>query len=66
MKRLLRVHEVAGILDVSPARAYELIRRGVLPSVRLGERQLRVDEETLHEFIISGGTEPAGDLADGA
>ena len=40
-RRLLRVSEVAQMLDVSPARIYELARSGRIPSVRLG-RQVRV------------------------
>lgn len=54
LKRLYRVPEVARILDISEQRVYELIRAGMLPSVRLG-RQVRVDREALEEFIKSGG-----------
>ncbi len=54
-KKLLRVDEVAEVLSVSLARAYELIRCGHLPAVRLG-RQLRVDEDTLLDWIECGGS----------
>ena len=53
--KLLRVAEVALILDVPTARAYELARTGVLPVVRVG-RQVRVDGEKLREWIDDGGT----------
>ena len=55
VKRLLRIAEVADVLRVSTARAYELARKGVIPAVRLG-RQVRVDSERLEKWIESGGS----------
>ncbi len=52
--RLLTVPEVAPILRVSAARAYELARDGVLPVVRIG-RQVRVDPTVLRDWIREGG-----------
>lgn len=52
--RLLRVPEAAVVLGVSAARTYELIRVGILPSVRLG-RQVRIDLAALEEFVRAGG-----------
>ncbi len=57
--KLLRIHEVAEILDVPVARAYELARHGILPAVRLG-RQVRVDAGKLKEWIDEGGTDLPG------
>lgn len=54
MNRLLKMVEVAQILDVSEDRAYDLARRGLLPIVRLG-RQVRVDEAKLTSWINAGG-----------
>ena len=51
---LLRIPEVARVLNISNARAYELARRDLLPVVRLG-RQLRVDPEALAERLKAGG-----------
>ena len=51
---LLKVSEAARILDVSEARAYELLRTGLLPCVRIG-RQIRLNPDRLREFIESGG-----------
>jgi len=48
------VPEVARILRISPGRCYELVRRGIVPSVRL-LRQVRVTETALAEFIARGG-----------
>ena len=53
-KRLLRVSEVATILDLSESRVYDLCRRGILPVVRVG-RQIRVDSQQIEEFIRTGG-----------
>jgi len=53
-KRLLKVPEVARILDTSEGRVYTMLREGILPGVRLG-RQIRVDREALEEFIRNGG-----------
>ena len=53
-RQLLRMREVAEILDVTLHRAYELARTGVIPTVRIG-RQLRVDADRLQEWIDSGG-----------
>ncbi len=56
-RKLLRIEDVAEILDVSMGRAYELARAGVLPVVRLG-RQLRVDPRSLEAFLQGGGEAP--------
>jgi len=56
-RKLLKMTEVAAILNVKLDRVYQMAREGILPSgviVRLG-RQLRVDEERLHQFISDGG-----------
>ncbi len=53
--RLLLVKEAAEILRVPPARVYALIRHGQLPAVHLGERQVRIVEADLIEWIRSGG-----------
>ena len=49
--RLLTASEVATILRVSTARVYELARVKSIPSITLGQRQIRFDEATLHEWI---------------
>ena len=52
--RLLKAKTVAKVLDVSEARAYELMREEIVPAVRLG-RQVRVSEDDLKRFIADGG-----------
>lgn len=49
--KLLTASEVANILRVSTARVYELARIKRIPSMILGQRQVRFDEATLHEWI---------------
>lgn len=52
--KLLTIPEAAAILNVTEARAYELVRLGILPACRLG-RQLRIDQAQLQEWIRNGG-----------
>ena len=51
---LLTIPEVARLLRVRPIRAYQLVRDGVIPGVRLG-RQVRVEKNTLLAWIGHGG-----------
>jgi excisionase family DNA binding protein len=53
--RLLTAKDVSEGLRVPLARVYELARTGVLPVVRLGDRQIRFDEDALREWIAHGG-----------
>ena len=46
----LKVREVAAILRCGRNRAYELIQRGEIRSVRIG-RAVRVTREALEEFL---------------
>ena len=52
--KLMRVPEVAKVLNTTTPRAYELIRLGILPAVKMG-RQVRVDANALREWIENGG-----------
>lgn len=53
--RLLTAKEVSRVLQVKPARVYELARARVIPAVRVGERQVRFDEGALREWVRRGG-----------
>ena len=57
--RFLTVVEVARLLRVPRSRAYELVRAGSIPAVRLGERQIRVEEGALREWVVGGGSASA-------
>jgi excisionase family DNA binding protein len=48
----LRVPEVAGELGIPRTRAYELIQRGELPAVRVGERSIRVHRAELERYLL--------------
>ena len=48
--RLLKSGEVAEILQVSKAHAYVLMKRGVIPSIRIG-KIVRVRLEDLERYI---------------
>lgn len=63
--KLLKLPEVASMLDVPSARVYEMARRGLIPVVRMG-RQLRVNPEELSNWIAAGGQTLPGDEADDA
>ncbi len=48
----LTVPEVAEELHIPRTRAYELIARGELPAVRVGERSIRVNRAELERFLL--------------
>lgn len=52
--RLLTIPDVAGFLGVTHGYAYELARRGDLPTVRFG-KYVRVELSTLHAWIARHG-----------
>jgi excisionase family DNA binding protein len=52
---VLLVKEVAAILRVPVARAYALVRTGRIPSLPLGERQVRIPRHQFFEWLESGG-----------
>ena len=51
-KAWLKVPEVAEELSIPRSRAYELIQRGSLPAVRIGERSIRVNRAELERFLL--------------
>ena len=56
MEKALSIAETRRILDVSPPVAYDLVKSGKLPAVRVG-RQWRVTEGALREFLGGGGSQ---------
>ena len=53
--RLLDAKEVAEIMQLNVQRVYELTRRGILPSLRIGPKQIRYEETRLMKWIEYGG-----------
>ena len=58
-KKLLTVKEVGELLDLKPARIYELTRERNIPFVQIGERQYRYSEQALLNWIENGGSQPS-------
>lgn len=56
-QKLLTVKEVSEILDLKPARIYELTRQKKIPFVQIGERQYRYSETALQNWIENGGNQ---------
>jgi len=52
MDQWLTVPEVAELLRLPRTRTYELIQRGELPAVRVGERSIRVHRDELERFLL--------------
>ena len=51
-KGWLTVPDLAEELRIPRTRAYELIQRGELPAVRIGERSIRVNRQELERFLL--------------
>jgi excisionase family DNA binding protein len=58
MDQLMRAGEAAQLLGITRRRAYLLGRQGVIPVVRLGERQVRFSASALGAWIAAGGRTP--------
>jgi excisionase family DNA binding protein len=54
-QRLQDADWLASRLGITRQRAYELVRLGLVPAVRLG-RQVRFDAGSIEEWIRAGGT----------
>lgn len=59
LRPLVGADVVARALCVTPARAYELARLGIIPCVRVG-RQVRFDVPKVRAWIEDGGQALAG------
>ena len=51
-KSWLTVSETAAELHIPRTRCYELIQRGELPAVRIGESSIRVNYRELEKFLL--------------
>ncbi len=52
------VEEAASLLGISRGLAYEMVRQGDLPALRLGQRRLLVPVASLEEWLSSSGKPP--------
>lgn len=60
----LRVHEIASSLGVGKGRAYQLIRAGMIPSVRVGGA-IRIPRAAWESWIREKGKEAISSLSTG-
>ena len=51
-RRLLKAEDIASILNISLGFAYQLMKRGAVPTVRLG-RAVRVRPSDLEDYMLS-------------
>jgi len=52
------VEEAASLLGISRGLAYEMVRQGALPALRLGQRRLLVPVASLEEWLSGSGKAP--------
>ena len=48
---MITVAELSTMLKIGRNTAYELVRAGIIPSVRIGRRQIRVSKQTVIDYI---------------
>lgn len=53
--KLLRVAQVAKAFDITERHLQKLAEKGLIPSIRLGERALRFDPVQLRTWLEAGG-----------
>lgn len=56
---MVSVPEAAKLLNIKRSRAYELVNAGIIPSVRLGPRCIRVPVDALRERMNASAIEEA-------
>lgn len=65
-EKLLKVNEVGELLDLKPARIYELCREKAIPFILIGQRQYRFSRTALHNWIENGGNREQSEVNDNA
>ena len=53
-RRIVSVKPIAELLDVTPARVYDLAQQDLIPHIKLG-RQVRFDLDKVEAWLESGG-----------
>jgi excisionase family DNA binding protein len=61
--KLLKVTDVANVLNISRSKAYSMLDQGDIPSIRMGKLR-RVHPEVLNQFIIDNQSDNNGSLRD--
>lgn len=66
-QKLLTVKEVGEILDLKPARIYELCREDkTFPFILIGQRQYRFSKTALENWIDNGGSREQSEVRENA
>lgn len=63
-KQILVADEVAELLRVDKQRVYELTRRGMLPTIKIGDRQYRYSRTAVEKWLEQGGNITATKASD--
>jgi len=50
---MLKSEEVATLLSISRCHAYRLLERGEIPSIKIGQRNMRVLKEDLINYLLN-------------
>lgn len=54
-RQTLRVPEVAKILDISRAKAYDMAAKGQFPAIQIGGRDWRVPKKAFEDWLANAG-----------
>ena len=52
-KKFLKADDIAEIFGISRSKAYRMMRLGEIPTIKIGEKNLRVRTEDLQEYILA-------------
>lgn len=63
-EKLMKVADVGEILDLKPARIYELCREKAIPFILIGQRQYRFSKTALETWITNGGSREESEVKD--
>jgi excisionase family DNA binding protein len=55
--KFLQISQVSDLLEISETTTRRLVKKGVLPAIRVG-RQIRIDERRFQEWLDGGGGGP--------
>ena len=53
----LQIAQVSALLEISDTTTRRLVKKGVLPAIRVG-RQIRIDQRRFQEWLDGGGGGP--------
>ena len=56
-EKLIKVEDVCELLDLKPARIYELCREKYIPFILIGQRQYRFSKTALTNWVEGGGNQ---------